>query len=116
MHQGIDPTYFPTKHHYTWEAFEKIQKFYPNRYNYPSILVVARFCSHAYFISMLKYAISMYDGVSNIACCMLVKIAHLLLLVVDAFDKELPNNQSWEIMLEGNKSLTFDPNKGLNRK
>ena len=47
---------------------------------------------------------------------MLVKIAHLLLLVVDAFNKELHNNQPWEIMLEGKKSLTFDLNKGPNMK
>ena len=57
----------------------------------------------------------MYDGALNIACRMLVKIAHLLLLIVETFRKELPNNWPWEIMLEGNQALTFDLNKGPNR-
>ena len=62
--------------HYTWEAFEKIQKIYPTRYKYPSLLAIDRFCSHTYFTFTLKYAIDMYDGVLDIVCRMLVKIAH----------------------------------------
>ena len=58
----------------------------------------------------------MYDGSRNIACRMLVKIAHLLLLIVETFKKDLPNNRPWEIMLEGNQDLMFDLNKGPNRK
>ena len=58
----------------------------------------------------------MYDGVLDIACQMFVKIAHLLLLIVDTFHKELPHNQPWEIILEGNQALTFNLNKGPNRK
>ena len=58
----------------------------------------------------------MYDGVPNIACFMLIEIDHLLLLVVNTFNKELPHIQPWKIMLQGNQSLTFDPNKGPNRK
>ena len=93
-----------------------ILKFYPTRLNYPSLPGANRFCSSAYFVSTLKYAINMYDGAPNIACRMLVKIAHLMLLIVETFRKELPNNQPWEIMLEGNQVLTFDLNKGSNRK
>ena len=58
----------------------------------------------------------MYDGAPNIAYRMLVKIAHLLLLIVETFKKELPNNRPWEIMLEGNQALMFNLNKGPNRK
>ena len=58
----------------------------------------------------------MYDGAPDLACKMLVKIAHLLLLIVETFKKELPNNWPWEIMLEGNQALMFDLNKGSNRK
>ena len=58
----------------------------------------------------------MYDGALDIACKMLVKIAHLLLLIVDTFHKELPHNLPWEIMMEGNQALTFDLNKGPNKK
>ena len=58
----------------------------------------------------------MYDGAPGIAYRMLVKIAHLLLLIVDTFHKELPHNQPWEITLEGNQALTIDLNKGMNRK
>ena len=58
----------------------------------------------------------MYDGAPDLACRMLVKIAHLLLLIVETFKKELPYNWPWEIMLEGNQALTFDLNKGPNRK
>ena len=47
---------------------------------------------------------------------MLVNIAHLLLLIVDTFHKELPHNQPWEIMLEEHQVLTFNVNKGPNRK
>ena len=112
----IDPTYYPTKRRYTWEAFEKILKFYPNRLNYPSLLGADRFCSNAYFISTLKYAVNMYDGAPDIACKMLVKNAHLLLLIVETLKKELANNWPWDIMLEGNQALTFDLNKGPNRK
>ena len=88
----IDPTYCPIKRRYTLGAFEKILKFYPTRLNYPSLPGVDRFCSNAYFISTLKYAIHMYDGAPDIACKMLLKIAHLLLLIVDTFHKELPHN------------------------
>ena len=112
----IDPTYCPIKRRYTWDAFEKILKFYPTRLNYPSLLGADRFCSSTYFISTLKYAIDMYDGAPDIVCRMLVKIAHLLLLIVDTFHKELPHNWPWEIMLEGNQALTFDLHKGPNRK
>ena len=47
---------------------------------------------------------------------MLVKITHLLLLIVETFRKELPNNRPWEIILEGNQALMFDLNKWLNMK
>ena len=73
----IDPTYCPTKRRYTWEAFERILKFYPNRLNYPALPRADRFCSNAYFVSTLKYAINIYDGVPDLTCRMLVKIAHL---------------------------------------
>ena len=33
----IDPTYYPIKHCYTWEVFENIKKFYPTRFNYPTL-------------------------------------------------------------------------------
>ena len=111
----IDPKYCPTKKRYTWEAFEKILKFYPTRLNYPSLPRANRFFSSAYFISTLKYAINMYDGALDIACRMLVKIAHLLILIVETFHKELPRNQPWKIMLQGNQAL-FDLNKGPNKK
>ena len=58
----------------------------------------------------------MNDGALDIAYKMLVKIAHLLLLIVKNFQKELPNNGPREIMLEGNQALTFDLNKGPNKK
>ena len=98
------------------DAFEKILKFYPTRLNYPSLPGADRLYSNVYFISTLKYAIRMYDGASNIACRMLIKIAYLLLLIVDIFHKELPHNWPWEIMLEGNQALTFNLNKGPNWK
>ena len=112
----IDPIYCPFKRRYSWLAFEKILKLYPPRFNYPLLLGADRFFSNAYFISTPKYAISMDDGAPNLACRMLVKIAHLLLLIVDTFHKELPHNRPWEIMLEGNQALMFDLNKGPNRK
>ena len=46
---------------------------------------------------------------------MLVKIAHMLLLIVDTFNKELSHNCPWEIFLEGNQSLAFDLNQTPNR-
>ena len=57
----------------------------------------------------------MYDGALDVACMILAKIAHVLLLIVETFQKVLPHNQPWEIMLEGNQALTFDINKGPNR-
>ena len=56
----------------------------------------------------------MYEGVPDIACRMLVKIAHLLILCTKTCINELPNNSPWEHMLEGNQSLSFDLNKGPN--
>ena len=68
----VDPTYCPTRRRYTWEAFERILKFYPNRLNYLALPGDDRFFSNAYFISTLKYAINMYDGAPDLACRVLV--------------------------------------------
>ena len=88
----IDPTFCPTPRRLSWETFFALKSKYPNYLNYPLLLAIDRFVTHHYFVSTLKYAIGMYDGVVDIACHMLVKIVHLLLLVVDTFNKELPHS------------------------
>ena len=40
---AINPTYCLAKRRYTWDAFEKILKFYPTRLNYPSLPGAYRF-------------------------------------------------------------------------
>ena len=57
----------------------------------------------------------MYEGVPDLACRMLVKIAHFLLLTICTFATQLPLNRPWEILLEGQESLTFDLNKTPSR-
>ncbi|KAI5057986.1 hypothetical protein GOP47_0028001, partial [Adiantum capillus-veneris] len=111
----IDPTFCPVKRRHTWSRFAELQKTNPDYLNYPALPPADRYCSQKYFVSSLKQAIRMYEGVPDLACRMLVKIAHLLILCVDIFDKELPNNRPWEMMLEGNQSLAYDLNKGPNR-
>ena len=111
----IDPTFCPVKRWYTWPQYELITKQYPDYLNYPLLPEADTFCSRKYFLSTLQNAINMYEGVPDIACRMLVKIAHLLILCTETFINELPNNRPWEHMLEGNQSLSFDLNKGPNR-
>ena len=111
----IDPTFCPTPQRLPWETFFALKHKYPDYLNYPLLPNVDRFITHHYFVSTLKYAIRIYEGVPDLACKMLVKIAHLLLLIVDTFNNKLSHNRPWEIFLEGNQSLTFDLNKGPSR-
>ena len=89
----IDPTYCPTPQRLPWETFFALKSKYPDYLNYPLLPNVDRFVTHNYFISTFKYAIRIYEGVPNLACHMLVKIAHMLLLIVDTFNKELCHNR-----------------------
>ena len=107
----IDPTFFPTPRRLSWETFFVLETKYPDYLNYPLLPIVDRFVTHSYFVSTLKYAIRIYEGVLDLAYRMLVKIAHMLLLILDTFNKELSHNRPWEIFLEENQSLVFDLNQ-----
>ena len=105
----IDPTYCPVVRQYSWAQYDTISKYYPESYNFPLLPAVAdRFCTKKYFLSSLCHAINLYKWVPDIACRLLSKFAHTLILCIEVFEKQLPHNKPWEIMLEGNQSLAFD--------
>ena len=108
----IDPTYCPLVRQYSWAQFDTISKYYPEPYNFPLLPAADRFCTKKYFLSSLQHAINLYKGVPDIACRLLSKFAHTLILCIKVFEKELPHNKPWEIMLEGNQYLAFDLQKG----
>ena len=89
----IDPTFCPTPRRLSWETFFALKNKYLDYLNYPLLPLIDRFITHHYFISTLKYTIKIYEGVPNLAYKMLVKIAHMVLLIVDAFNKELSHNR-----------------------
>ena len=104
----IDPTYYPIARQYTWVQFDTISKYYPEPCNFPLLPATDRFCTQKNFCSSLPHAINLYKGIPDIACRLLSKFAHTLILCIEVFEKELPHNKPWEIMLEGNQSLAFD--------
>ena len=98
----IDPTYCPVPCQYSWAQFENTCKFYPEPFNFPLLPAADRFCTEKYFLSSLRHAINMYKGVPDIACRLLTKFAHTLILCIEVFEKQLPHNKPWEVMLKGN--------------
>ena len=107
----IDPTFCPVKRRLAWDKYDKLKAKYPNYLNYPLLPPANRFITQSYFTSTLKHAIEVFKGVPHLACRMMVKIDHFLLLTVCTFSTQLPHNLPWEILLEGQESLTFDLNK-----
>ena len=104
----IDPTYFPVVRQYAWTRYDTISKYYPKPHSFPLLPAANRFCIEKYFLSSLCHAINLYKGVPDIACRLLSKFAHTLILCIEVFEKQLPHNKPWEIMLEGNHFLAFD--------
>ena len=88
----IDPTYCPVRQQYTWEQFDIISKYYPKAQNFPLLPPTNRLCIEKYFLSSLHHAITLYTGVPDIACRLLVKFARTLILCIEVFSKELPHN------------------------
>ena len=104
----IDPTYCLVARQYTWAQFDIIIKYFLEPYNFPLLPAANRFCTQNYFLSSLRHAMNLYNGVPNTACRLLSKFSHTLILCIQVFEKELPHNKPWEIMLEGNQPLAFD--------
>ena len=97
---------------YTWVQLDTIRKYYLEPYNFSLLPTVDRFCTEKYFLSSLRHATNIYKGVLYIAFRLLSKSSHTLILCIEVFEKELPHNKPWEIMLEGKQSLAFDLQKG----
>ena len=98
----------------SWEVYDTLRAKYKDYLNYPLLPKANRYITRTYFISTLELIIKRFEGVPDLACRMLVKIAHYLLLVTYTFTNKLPPHRPWEIFLEGKDNLTFDINKGPN--
>ena len=90
----IDPTYCPVVRQYSWAQYDTISKYYPEPQNFPLLPPADRFCTEKYFLSSLFHAITLYKGVSDIACRLLSKFAHTLILCIEVFDPIISHGRS----------------------
>lgn len=84
------------------------QQRYPNHLNYPVLPKPQGRATEFYFISTLQNVKITFEGVPDLACQMLIKIADMLLACVIEFHKCIEHKAIWRHFLEGQEMLHWD--------
>ena len=106
----IDPIYCPVCRYRTWEDFERNSKNNPTWLNYPLLPAPEgmRESTEHYMKQTLTQAINQFQGVPDLACQMLMKIASMILVVIDEFHQQIHTRAAWTKFLEGRQGLSWN--------